>query len=158
MEYLLFADFFGYVALIIALYGVQASISDSYYLKKIGNWFVVWCFSMAALLIITLASKSGLVLFPAFGFCVVGLAPKFEEWMDGKMHLIGAVTIIAGGLVMVMVDFSLLYGLGAAIVLGLFIALTKKLNNRILWIELLAFTLVFVGIKWKAISAVLTSF
>jgi hypothetical protein len=148
MELMLFVLFFSYVGLITTLYGIQPSISDSYYIKRIGNWFVVWCFAMATLLMATLANKSGLVLFPSFGFCVVGLAPKFEEWMDGKMHLIGAITIIAGGLLMIVVDFSLIYSIGATLAIGLFILLSKKLNNRVFWIELLAFVLIFIGIKF----------
>jgi len=148
MEYLLFSLFFGYVGLIISLYGWQPSISDSYYVEKIGNWFVIWCFAMAVMLMVTLANKSGLVLFPSFGFCVVGLAPKFKEWLHRLMHTIGAITIIVGGLLMVAVDFSLMYGIASTLTIGLFILLSKKLNNRVLWIELLAFVLIFIGIKF----------
>jgi len=134
------AIFYLFVILIVILYGWQPSISNGYYLEKVGNWFTGWAISVGVLLFITQVQVNPLVLFPSFGFIVVGLAPKFKSWQK-TIHYLGAMFIILGGCAMVAYN-DWFMGLYAAMLIGMFSLIPMK--NRIFWIEIIAFTILIL--------------
>lgn len=137
-----------YITIITLIYGWQKSFSDTYYIKEIGWKFSAWCWTMGLLLFLGLYKDAPTVLFPAFGFFVVGFTPKMKEKWIKPVHFYGALIIIVGSCIMLVSHYSIVYGLTSAIIIGLFYWLADKykLNNYILWIEILAFTLTYIKI------------
>jgi hypothetical protein len=134
-----------YVVIITILFGVLKSISDSYF--KVGHWFTVWCFSMAILLFLGLYQIRPEVFFTSFGFVVVGLACKINENYQKPAHYIGAMIIILSGFLIVTLINTYL----GLILTGIMAIITgymayKKVENRIYWLENIAFALIFFGI------------
>jgi hypothetical protein len=136
-----------YIVLITIIYGWQDSFSDTYYIKKIGWKFSAWCWTMAILLFLGLYEQAGLVFVPSFGFVVVGFTPRMRESWVKPIHFWGALLlIIVGSLLMVMVEINLVLGLFATFWVGVFSIFAYKieLKRKILWIELLAFCLIYI--------------
>jgi hypothetical protein len=135
-----------YIVLITIIYGWQDSFSDTYYIKRIGWKFSAWCWTMAILLFVGLYEQAGLVFVPSFGFVVVGFTPRMRESWVKPIHFWGALLIIVGALLMVTVQINLVFGLFATVWLGQFsfVAYKIDLKRKILWIELLAFCLIYI--------------
>jgi hypothetical protein len=135
-----------YIVLITIIYGWQDSFSDTYYIKKIGWKFSAWCWAMAILLFLGLYEQAGLVFVPSFGFVVVGFTPRMRESWIKPIHFWGALVIIVGSLLMVTVEINLVFGLFATFWVGLFsfFSYIIDLKRKILWIELLAFCLIYI--------------
>lgn len=96
---------FGYLALVVAKFGIPKSISDSYYLLGNRGWmFQVTLFLVAFSVMPTLIDKSSedtqfLAFLSCAGLIFVGAAPFFKRQFDNKVHFISA-AICCGGLVL----------------------------------------------------------
>jgi hypothetical protein len=92
--------FAAYITLVISLFGVPASISDSYYLlsgrwKNAGILFTVWCFILGVLVASRVFDLSEgldyqfLGLFTGGGLGFVGAAPLFKTY-EKRVHFVSA--------------------------------------------------------------------
>jgi hypothetical protein len=136
-----------FIVLITIFYGWQDSFSDTYYIKKIGWRFSAWCWTMAILLFLGLYEQAGLVFIPSFGFVVVGFTPRMRESWIKPIHFWGALLlIIVGSLVMVIVEIDKWYGIFATVLIAVFAWWSDRvaLKRKILWIEVLAFVLMYL--------------
>jgi len=134
-----------YAIIVVSCFGLQDSFSASY--KEVGNWFTVWCISVGILLFIGLVKENPIVLFPTFGFIVVGLAPKFDEWQK-PIHYLGALFIILGGCGVIAYE-KFWYGLIALGIIASFTLLTRKIKRKILWLEIISIITIYSFILIK---------
>ena len=146
------AVFFSYVGYVWTKYGVQKSISQSYYalpdkLKPLMTFFCVG-FAVPAMIL----GSSSLMFLAGAGICFVGVAAAFQKTMAHNVHMIGAgvgvaasqlaiafqyemwpitATFVGGSLVIVLLEWLLNKERKAF--------LLEPINTRIWWIEILAF-------------------
>jgi hypothetical protein len=144
------ATFFVYVGFVWAKYGVQKSISDSYYcLPK--NWRIVftffcWGFAVPILFI----SLKPLLFAGVFGIVMVGATPNFYLKRDGFLHYGGAISGILFS------QLSLIYEQGIpfislfSIILMVYVAILAP-KNKIWYVELAAFAPIIYMIIYKVL-------
>lgn len=131
-------------------YGIQPSISESFYAieKRSGNlkWiftFALWGFALP--LAVVGVEVGGGFWFAAALIMFVGAAPAFKDrGMVRRVHVIGAV----GGVSMAILSFIFspqpIWGI--AIALGILVLSLLKVPNKTTWIETLAFVVTWVGL------------
>lgn len=137
-----FAVFTTYLIVIWKRFEILESISSSTY-EWIGNqryWFTAMCWGLGVLNLFQGMGGWGVLVALAMG--VTGITINYRE--NGRtLHNIGAVTAILGGLIALWVVN------GVWLPLGLFIPIAICLwfiaNNRIWWIEIVAFGLILIG-------------
>ena len=136
---LMVLTFISYVSFIWIKYGVQTSISESYYTlpKKINYLFVLftWFFAFPAMIL----GNSYWLFFAGGGIVFVGGNAAMHEQPTRAIHLIAAIgAMILGGLAIIF-QYHMWYitaGIAALIPVAYF--LDKK--NVLWWIELIIFT------------------
>ena len=132
--------FFTYVPFIWIKYGVQTSISDSYYaLQKdnLGYLFTLFCFLFAYPL--AMVAGNIFVTPAAMLICLVGVARGFKDSKVLKIaHMFGAYTGVALSQIGIWVSYDMWYVTLAFIgISGLLFILDVK--DKIWWVEILAF-------------------
>lgn len=96
---------FGYLAFVVAKFGIPKSISDSFYLLGKKGWmFQVTLFLVGFSVMPALIDKSSedtkfLAFLACAGLAFVGAAPLFKMELEGKVHYVSA-AICCGGLVL----------------------------------------------------------
>ncbi len=134
-------------AIIIAIkYGVQKSISESYYRlpnkQKALFTLALWGFSIP--MIIVGGSIGSIFLFLAGGLiALVGAAPAFKGLlMEYRAHMFGAYGGILLGLIAL-----LTFGMWELVVIAAVVSIVTKLTvkNYIWWIEIIAFITIVLG-------------
>lgn len=139
--YIMISVFFGYIAAITLFYGVQTSVSESYYRLprnlQMSFTIVTWGYALPAAIIGLDISGSGLVFLAGAGICFVGAAPAFHKiGMERTVHTIGAITGIGAMLLfLIAMGWWVLVVLFAALC-GLFYLIDKK--NIVWWAEISA--------------------
>ena len=142
------AIFLSYIGFIALKYGIQKSISESYYRlpskQKVLFTLALWGFAIPV--IILGGMLESWLLFLAGGLItLVGAAPAFKSLlMEYKAHMFGAYGGILLGLTALVVNFNLWWLVLIAVILAVIIKFTIK--NYIWWIEVLAFFTVLLGI------------
>lgn len=144
-------SYLGYVTL---KYGVQESISDTYYTLGRPSWFtlVIWGMILPLLIAGMIAGGSGFLFFAGAAIMFVGAAPAFklEESIESKVHIIA--TYIGAGLgsLSVIFDFKWWF-LGIPFIVTSLLLLTDilKLKNKIFWIEISAYIMLFLTILFS---------
>lgn len=148
LYWILVGSFTLYVVLVSLLFGLQPSLSATY--KVLGEswrkpfWFLAFTFWG---LLSVILSQNGLMMFGAFGFILVGAAPKFWEKEEGKPHFVGA----AMAAIFSQAFLFFCVGGGEWITLGwllgvLGVALLVGKRTRLLWLEMLCFYSFFLGL------------
>jgi len=135
--------FSSYVSFIWLKYGIQRSISNSYYrlpnrLKFLFTLFC-WGFAYPAMML----SLNPLMFFAGTLICLVGVASAFKSNKILHIsHMVGAYGGVALSMISIWIDFNMWYLTVAFIVIsGLLMMFKNKLkNNQIWWIEILAFS------------------
>lgn len=133
--------FFSYVGFIWAKYGVQKSISQSYYVlpKNLQFLMTLFCFGFAFPAIIL---GSSIPMFIAgTGIAFVGAAASFQDSLTYEVHMIGAGTGVAASQLAIIFQYHMwpvsLTFAGLSLILLL---LKKQIRyTHIWWIEILAF-------------------
>jgi hypothetical protein len=146
------AIFLGYVLGIVAKYGVQKSISESYYKLPRNQQFIFtlfcWGFALPAILI----SNTLIMFFAGAGIILVGTAAAFKSKMTYEYHMIGAFVGVILSQLSIAIDYHL-YWLNLLFIVPslLLIILTwcKIKVNYFWWIEILAFISVCIVLTEK---------
>lgn len=140
--------FISYLSFITYKYGVLQSISHSYYAMKddlFGGMFFtlfIWCISFPIIVI----GDTPLMFFAGAFLAFVGAATAFKDLkMTKRVHTIGAVGGIGFAFLSMIIDFQLKELIFFMIVISLILYLLK-IKNIIWWIEILAFTLIIIGL------------
>ena len=144
--------FSAYVGYIWFKYGVQKSISASYY--KLKGWrqvfftLVLWAFSM----LVMIASESykecyNLMFFAGVGICFVGASPAIKSSKMTKLvHMIGAIGGILLGLAFLICIGQWVLVLNLAYIA---IIIWCKAKNWMWWVETLMFFGILGGVAWS---------
>lgn len=131
--------FISYVTFIWSNYGIQNSISDSYYvLPEKWNWLFVafsWLFAFPAMIL----GDSYLMLFAGAGIVFVGAAAAMHVKSINIIHNIGAVSGIFLACIAIIIQYHMWYMILILIILSL-ISLKLDKKNIIWWVELIIFT------------------
>ena len=139
-----------YIGTIWIMFGVQYSVSSSYYLlkkKKPLFTLVMWL----TIIPLMLVSQTLLTFIAGMGICLVGVAPDYRLWKQELIaHLIGSYLGVLGAIATIWIDYHLWY---VSVPLMVFIALAKFLNmkNHIWWIENVALIATWIVIYFKII-------
>ena len=133
------AVFVAYVLFIWIKYGVQKSISESYYvLPKKWNWLFVafcWLFAFPAMIL----GDSYWMLFAGGGIVFVGAAAAMHTLPTRTVHLIGAIGGMILGCLAMIFQYHMWYVVPAIAVLMLIAALLDK-KHAMWWTEIIIFT------------------
>jgi hypothetical protein len=137
------AVFLAYVIFIWSKYGVQKSISESYYvLPKKWNWLFVaftWLFAFPAMIL----GNSYWMLFAAGGIVFVGAAAAMHTFPTRAVHVAGAVGGMILGCLAMIFQYHMWYM--AAGVLGLaLLALLLDKKHAMWWTEIAIFTAISI--------------
>lgn len=150
LYFLMLFVFFSYVGFVIFKYGIQDSISESYYClpKKYKFIFTLFCWGFAVPAIII--GSTALMFFAGVGILFVGTAAAFKEKMTYEVHMTGAILSICCSQISLFIDFGIYYLLPIFVISSLIILLLrKKITKYFWWIELLAFGITIIGIGIK---------
>ena len=137
--------FLAYVSFIWSKYGVQKSISESYYvLPKKQNWLFVaftWLFAFPAMIL----GNSLLMLFAGGGIVFVGAAAAMHTFPTRAVHLTGAIGgMILGCLAMILQFHMWWLVVGVAVAILISALLDKK--HLMWWAELAIFTAISIAL------------
>ena len=93
---IMLSAFFGYVGFIVTKYGVQSSVSGSYYrLPRNWQWvftIITWGYALPAMIIGLDITGNGLVFLAGAGIAFVGASPAFHKLgIERTVHTIGAI-------------------------------------------------------------------
>lgn len=155
------AVFVSYVAFIWIRYGVQRSISDSYYrltedpkmpplLAQSLFTFFCWGFAFPAMIVGLTLTDNFLIFLATGGIMFVGAAAAFKQSLTKEVHMIGAYGGVAFSQLSIAFDFHMYYVNVIFIIgaLALQILSIKKIGlvkNPVWWQEILAFgSIIFV--------------
>ena len=124
-------------------WGVQKSISDSYYRHE--NKFLWWLFILSFCLPLMIVGSTGLMFFAGAGIGFVSASPDFRQKMEGKVHVAASYFGIIMGFISMIFDFQMyvIFSLMAAFTL---IAWLGDMKNKTWWVETAAFVLLVAGL------------
>jgi hypothetical protein len=139
-----------YTIVISLKYGVQKSISESYYRlsDKAKPWFTLtlWGFAIPIMII----SETGLMFFATGGICFVAVAANFKGWVtERNVHMVGALGGIFLAMLSMIIDFNLWYIPSLFVAIITIISLTD-IKNKLWWIETSAFYLILLGLTFAS--------
>ena len=139
------AVFLAYVGYIWAKYGVQKSISESYYvLPKKQNWFFVaftWLFAFPAMIL----GNSLLMMFAGAGIVFVGAAAAMHRFPTRAVHLTGAVGGMFLASVAMVTQFHMWF-LIPAILVAMLIAFLLDKKSLMWWAEVAIFIAISIAL------------
>jgi len=140
--------FLAYVSFIWAKYGVQKSISESYYvLPKKENWLFVaftWLFAFPAMIL----GNSLLMLFAGGGIVFVGAAAAMHTFPTRAVHLAGAIGGMILGCLAMIFQFNMWWLVPAiAAAIGLAALIDKK--HLMWWAEVAIFVAMSIALGFS---------
>ena len=135
---LMLTVFISYLTFVVITYGVQTSISESYYRlpKKINFLFTFFCWGFAIPAIIL--GDNALMFLAGSGIAFVGAAAAFKDKMTNNVHMIGAY----GGVLLSQISIWYNYHMWYITIIFIILSgtlLLLKVKNKIWWAECLAF-------------------
>ena len=142
--------FTAYVLLIILMFGIPTSLSNTFYLlegkiRGAGMAFILMMYFVAFTLVMPIINSTpdALQIFaflPIAGIAFVGAAPLFKD-RDSMMHRIAAFTAAGGSIFWVLLTHAYCwpYLLMAAIIFGSIMLLSKTVKCYIFWAEMVVF-------------------
>jgi hypothetical protein len=148
---IMFLSFVGYISFIWIKYGIQASVSESYYrLPRKLQWLftiATWGYALPAMVIGLDFTGSGLVFLSGAGIAFVGASPLFKETgLSATVHMVGAIIGITASQVFI---WAVLWLWWIVIAFAAFSALAfiwKRLYSHFVWwVEIGAFASIFIS-------------
>ena len=144
--------FVSYVSFIWAKYGVQKSISQSYYVlpQKLKYLMTLFCWGFA--FPAAILGQCDLMTIAAGGIIFVGAAAAFQQKMTHTFHMVGAGVGVAASQLAILVNYGMWPMNIAFISIGLILLLLKKkIPNWIWWAEIAAFVSICIVLGIKVI-------
>jgi hypothetical protein len=151
--YAIIIIFFTYTLFIWIFYGIQESMSDSYYALRPSEryLFTLFCWGFALPLIIISVNVSGLMFLAGAGILFVGAAPRLLIDHERRVHLISAITGIVASQCAIFFGYKyFLINVFSIVAAILIFFLVKK--NRIWWIEIVAFIAIMMSVFLKRLN------
>lgn len=145
---LMVSVFLAYVGYIWSKYGVQTSISESYYvLPEKQNWLFVaftWLFAFPAMIL----GNSLLMLFAGGGIVFVGAAAAMHKMPTRAVHLTAAIGGMILGCLAMIFQFHMWYLVaGVVAAIGLSYLLDKK--HLMWWAEVAIFVAISIALGFS---------
>ncbi len=144
--FIMLSIFVAYVAYIWIRYGVQRSISDSWYRlpqkQKLLFTAFCWGFAIPAIMVGVDITNNFLMFFAGAGIVFVGGAVAFKQKITKLYHMIGAYGGVAFSQLSIVFDFKMYYVTAIFILVALLLEILDKkkiIENKIWWQEILAF-------------------
>ena len=147
--WIMLSVFVSYVAFIWIRYGIQKSISDSFYRliedPKVPNvigqslfTFFCWGFAFPAII---LGANFGSFLIPLAGglICMVGVATAFKLKFEGILHTIAAIGGILLSQISIIFEFHNMYYVTILLAVYCLLIVIYKVQNKVFWIEIGSF-------------------
>lgn len=136
--------FFGYTGFIAFRYGIQPSVSESYYrLPRNLQWLftlATWAYAIMAMMIGLELTGNGLVFLAGAGICFVGAAPAFHKLgMERTVHTVGALVGVAAMHLFIIIEGYWYITLSFAVLSGLAFMVKWFYGKFIWWVEVFAF-------------------
>lgn len=148
-----FIIFAAYLAAMIKMFGLPASISDTYYLlerkRKGAGWlFTAMCWGVVGTLLpawldMTPETYQFTAFLAAAGLLFVGAAPQFKLSLTGPVHYAGAGLCCGGAVLWCLLSGYWFIPLNAFLIFG-WVAL--RYGKPMFWIEMAAFTSIYLTI------------
>jgi len=141
------AVFVSYVSAIWIKYGIQKSISDSYYAlpEQLRFLFTFFCWGFALPAIIVGVEVTPLMFFAGVGIAFVGAAAQIHDNFVAKVHNITAISGILFSQLAIYFGYHLLWlNIISLSLIALIYFFIKK--NYIWWIEIVAFTAISIAL------------
>lgn len=139
------AVFLAYVIYVWAKFGVQKSISESYYvLPPKQNWMFVaftWLFAVPAMIL----GNSLLMMFAAGGIVFVGAGAAMHTFPTRAVHLTGAIGGMILGCIAMITQFHMWY-LVPAIAIAMIIAAIFDKKSLMWWSEVAIFVAISIAL------------
>ena len=139
-------------------FDITASLSETHYkwLSKIpsGALFTLFCWAISFTVMIPMLEYTGpmykfVPFFAGSGLMLVGAAPWFKDsGLERNVHYAGALLSIIFSYLWAFAEGNM-YVTGIAAILTAIIFLVRKNINRIYWVELIAFTNIYVQLILK---------
>lgn len=142
---------FGYLAFVVAKFGIPKSISETFYLLGKKGWmFQVALFLVAFSVMPTLIDKSSedtqfLAFLSCAGLIFVGAAPFFKRAFDSKVHFISA-AICCVGLVLWQI-FNACWITPLVCLLAVLYPMYKD-RKYMWWLEIASIVSAYVSLIW----------
>ena len=139
--------FISYVSFIWFKYGIQKSISASYYVlpENLRFLFTLFCWGFAFPAIILGVEVTPLMFFAGAGICFVGAAAQINEKFVYRIHMVAAISGIIFSQLAIFFGYHMPWLNIASVVLAGLSLLSKK--NYFWWIELVAFSSICYAIS-----------
>lgn len=148
--------FFGWLFYVLVRYGIQESISDSWYRLTMENKALFTIATWGYVVPLVLAGVSGntyqdLILFAAgILLGLVGVFPDFKLPGQRRFHVVGAEGGITVGFIwMLVTGFWYLSILG---VIPIYFLFKKKPKNHTWWIECIAYCTILIAVLIKVLN------
>lgn len=147
------AVFILYIGSIVYFYGVQSSISESFYRLPL-KWqfafsFFCWGISIPAMILAT----SVYMFVAGTAIALVGAANTFKKEFVWNMHMAGAITSVVASQAYILFDQHLYYLNITFLIFATFIVLITDLFKKDMkyfwWIEIAAFVCIFYTLYLK---------
>ena len=132
--------FVTYISFIWLKYGIQTSISRSYYTlpPKLRILFTLFCWTFAMSAIVASVDVSLLMFGAGVGIGFVGTAAQLKYKLDYKVHMVAAVCAIVISQIAILIDFEMWYVNVATIILSIIMTCLSK-KNYLWWVEIVSF-------------------
>ena len=146
--FIMIAVLVSYVAVIWVKYGIQTSVSESYYVLPY-NWkflFTLFCWGFS--LPLAVSCDTLLMFIAAGGFMFVGAAAAYKEQTSRMVHLVAAFVGIGLSQASIFVDMHMWY-VNIAFVSSALLLVTLKIKNVLWWVEILAFVSLAYALSLK---------
>jgi len=132
-----------YNILIVSIYGVLPSVSESFYRlpKKYNFLFILFCWFFPLPLFV--ATEVPLIFGAAAGIAFVGAAAKFYDGFVGRVHFTAAIGAVILSQLAIIFNFHFWEMSAVFTVLSI---LVIKSENRVFWIEQFAFLSIIITI------------
>jgi len=138
---IMMTTFLSYVLFIWIKYGIQPSISDSYYVlpNKLKPLFTLFCWGFALPAIILGVEITPFMFFAGVGICFVGAAAQFKDDWVSNIHMIAAIGGIIFSQLAIFFGFHMLWLNIISIVLSVIMPFIT-IKYYFWYVELIAFS------------------
>lgn len=139
------ASISAYITYVLLKYGIQPSISDSYYAlsKKTKFLFTLALWSFAIPIVII--SNNGFLFFSGSFICVVAAAQNFKDKFVGKVHYASAVIGILLGMLALVISYNMYLFPLLFVIISVILKLLKT-KNLTWWVEITAITCIYLSL------------
>ena len=157
LYYLALSMFILYLSVTYLVFGKSNSISHTVYQwgildQSLTMFFTIFCWSVAVPLLIYWIDYSPtdwnfIPFIAATGLCFVGASPMFmSEEMERKVHVVATIVCASAAYLWTLMYGNYIIGV-SAIILSLVLYLILKKENKLYWLEIIAFANVFIQLK-----------